>query len=217
MYPVFLNLDEKDCVVIGGGEVALRKILSLLECGARVRVVAFKALSQIETLAEEGKICFRQKKYESKDLSGTYLIISATNDPKINKAVSEDARRCGVWVNVVDAPELCDFVIPSVMRRGKLAVAVSTEGVSPTLAKSIRKGLEPNFGPEYEIFLNAMDNCRNTIKEKIPDDDERKIFFASLIESDLIEKARMGWNVLEIKKSIEDKIEEFSHRSKTIR
>ncbi|MGC8833742.1 MAG: precorrin-2 dehydrogenase/sirohydrochlorin ferrochelatase family protein, partial [Armatimonadota bacterium] len=127
-YPVFLDLRGKRVLVVGGGQVALRKVKSLLECGAEVLVVAPEAVPDLQQMARDGRIRLVSREYTEVDLEGASLVISATDSRDVNQRVSADAQARGVFVNVVDDPELCSFIVPSVMRRGELVVAVSTGG-----------------------------------------------------------------------------------------
>jgi len=163
MYPIFLNLQERRCLVVGGGEVALRKVQSLFKNGARVTVVAPTATEFLRRMASKGEIALSLRKYRESDLEGAFMVIAATSDRKVNSAVSMDARRRGVLVNVVDSPGECDFYVPSVVARGDLVLAVSTGGKSPALARKIREDLERAYGPEYDRFLRLMGIVRRKI------------------------------------------------------
>ncbi|MBI1884043.1 MAG: bifunctional precorrin-2 dehydrogenase/sirohydrochlorin ferrochelatase [Chlamydiae bacterium] len=208
-YPIFLDLKGKDCVIFGGGEIAYRKTKSLIDCGARVSVYAPEAISEIEVLAHDGRIIFEKKQYEPDDLVGAFLVIASTNQGDVNAAISREAQERGLLVNVVDDPEFCNFIAPSILRRGKLVIAVSTEGTSPAMAKKIREDLERNFGPEYEIFLEVMDASRKKIQERLPDEAARKAFFTDLIHSDYLERTRSGWTRERLREAIEKKLEHF--------
>lgn len=210
-YPVFLNLKGRDCVVVGGGAVALRKALSLIACGARVSVYAPDLVPELEKLALENKIIAEKKPYEPDDLVGASLVICATDDDEINAWVAREAKERGLLINVVDEPELCNFFVPSVLRRGKLAIAVSTEGASPAMAKMIRERLEEMFGPEYEIFLEAMDRLRSRVKEVFPDEEKRKEFFTQLVHSELMKKIKGKQDLATLEKMLVTYMEEFKN------
>ena len=165
-YPVFLNLEGKKCVVIGGGDVALRKIRMLLDCGAKVTVVSPVFNPELFLLAEPGAIEVTQRTYEPEDLQGAVMVISATDDEKINQRVADEAKQRGVHINVVDDPARSDFIVPSYFRRGGLTIAVSTSGMSPALARKIRTKLEQDFGEEYASMLSLIEKVRSTLKDR---------------------------------------------------
>jgi precorrin-2 dehydrogenase / sirohydrochlorin ferrochelatase len=165
-YPVFLDLKGKKCLVIGGGEVALRKIKMLLGCGAKVTVISPAFHPDLRRLAKRRSVRLIQRSYQSGDLKGGVIVISATDDAKTNKRVSEEAREKGVLVNVIDDPKRSDFIVPSILRRGGLTIAVSTSGMSPAVAKKIRTKLEGEFGEEYALLLTLIEEVRSKVKEQ---------------------------------------------------
>jgi siroheme synthase-like protein len=165
-YPVFINLRGRKCVVIGGGEVALRKAESLLECDARVGVISPEICYGLNKLATDGKITVTERNYEAGDLAGAFLAIAATGDEEVNRLAAAEAEQRGILVNVVDAPELCSFIVPSIVRRGYLTLAVSTGGVSPALARKIRVKLEREFGEEYGELTRLIGEVRREIKDE---------------------------------------------------
>ncbi|MBI1870374.1 MAG: bifunctional precorrin-2 dehydrogenase/sirohydrochlorin ferrochelatase [Chlamydiae bacterium] len=208
-YPVFLNLKGKTSAIFGGGPIALRKAESLIDCGSKVCVYAPEVIPEIENLAKKEKIIWEKKVYEPDDLVGVHLVIASTNDRLINAAIFREAEERGLFVNVVDDPELCNFIAPSILRRGKLVIAVSTEGASPAMAKKIRQDLELEFGPEYALFLKAMESSRKDIQERLPKEEQRREFFTQLVHSNILEQIRLGLNANEIQKVINQKIEKF--------
>jgi len=181
LYPVSLSIAGRRCVVVGGGDVAARKVAVLAECGAAVVVVSPELCSDLEESARRGGIDVIRREYEQGDLDGALLAIAATNDAGVNKAVAGDARNGGVLVNVVDAPDLCDFYVPATVRRGGFQIAVGTGGASPALASGIRKELEGRFGPEYGPFVELLARLREELRVRVPDRDRR-----SRIEEDFI-------------------------------
>ncbi len=162
-YPVFLNLKAKLCVVIGGGKVAERKVNSLLEAGAIVKVISPELTPVLKELAETGKIFWEKREYKKGDIEGAWLVISATNNPSVQKSVYTEAEEKKIFCNVVDVPELCSFIVPSVVKRGDLQIAISTSGASPAVARRLREQLEELFGKEYEIYLKLLKNLREQI------------------------------------------------------
>jgi precorrin-2 dehydrogenase / sirohydrochlorin ferrochelatase len=158
-YPVFFLLEEKKCLVAGGGNVALRKIGDLVACGARVTVVADSPLPEIEKLAAEGTIRLVRRRFETSDTAGAAIVIAATNDDSVNAAVADDARSNGIPVNVVDDPGASDFISGAVTRRGPLVIAVSTSGCGPLIAAGVRKELDERYGEpfgEYVAFAGEL-------------------------------------------------------------
>jgi siroheme synthase-like protein len=165
-YPIFFNLRSKMAVVVGGGKVALRKVRTLLECGADLTVVGPKPCPEIVKLSKDGLIHLIQRDYEPGNLKDAVIAVVCTDMKKVNRKVAVDAKRAGVLANVVDDLKSSDFIIPSFFRRGNLTIAVSTSGVSPALARKIRAKLQKTFGEEYESLLSIIGEVRSTIKEK---------------------------------------------------
>jgi precorrin-2 dehydrogenase/sirohydrochlorin ferrochelatase len=179
-YPISLNLNGAACLVVGGGTVALRKIESLLEAGARVTVVSPKMLPEIEALEGIERV---KREFRAADIDGRFLVISATDDTLVNEEVARTAKERRLLVNVVDVPELCNFYVNSLVRRGDLAISISTGGASPALAKRIRKELQDRYGDEYGIFLDLMREYRPRIIEQVPDVWARQKVFEELVNS----------------------------------
>ena len=159
-YPVFLDIRGKICVIVGGGEVAARKAERLLDCGAKVFVISPKLTPSLAALKEKKMISHIAAEYKGDLIDGAALIIGATDDEKTNAQISLDARSKGIPVNIVDDPQRCDFILPSLMQRGDLAIAIGTGGKSPALARHLREELEAKYGREYEIFLNILGALR---------------------------------------------------------
>jgi len=165
-YPILLNIQGKRCVVIGGGKVALRKVKMLLDCGANIIVISPKPHPDMVKLSKKKTLRLTQRDYETRDLRKAAVVIACTDVKKVNRKVADDAKKAGVLVNVADDAEPSDFVLPSFFRRGNLLVAVSTSGVSPALARSIRTKLEKHFGEEYASLLSLIGEVRSTLKRK---------------------------------------------------
>ncbi len=165
-YPVFMNISGKKCVVAGGGEVALRKVKTLLEHGASVKVISPDLCSELGQLAESGEISVLQRSYRAGDLQDAVIAIVATNDSNTNLEVVKEAQRKAVLVNVVDDAESSDFIVPSYMRRGDVIMAISTGGRSPALARKIRTRLEEDFGDEYASLALLIDEVRAEVKRQ---------------------------------------------------
>ncbi|MBT4484442.1 MAG: bifunctional precorrin-2 dehydrogenase/sirohydrochlorin ferrochelatase [Candidatus Latescibacteria bacterium] len=163
MYPVFLSINEKPCVVVGGGTVALRKIHELLEAKADVTVIADVPSQVINELSEQGRIKLKIKRFEQSDIEGAFLAFAATDDSEVNAQISESAKRNNTLVNAVDMPELCDFFSGAVVKRGQLIIAISTSGCCPGIAGQIRKELEELFPESYIDYIEAADEMRKHI------------------------------------------------------
>lgn len=159
-YPVFLDIRDKHCVIVGGGEVALRKAERLLDCGAKVSVISPKLSPEFAALKDKKLISHIATEYSGDLIDKAALIIGATDDEKINANISNDARVKGIPVNIVDDPQKCDFILPSIVQRGDLEIAIGTGGKSPALARYLREELEKQYDKEYEIFLNILGNLR---------------------------------------------------------
>jgi siroheme synthase-like protein len=160
LFPMFLKLDGRKCVVVGAGNIAAQKLESLLESGADVRVVAPVASSEIQDLARSGRIAWIQAEFQAEHLQDASLVIAATGNPEVNQAVYSAAQQRGVLCNSVDEPERCDFYYPALVRRGDLQIAISTAGKSPALAQRIRKELEEQFDSSYIGWLNWLGTVR---------------------------------------------------------
>ena len=164
-YPVFLDIAGKKCVVVGGGDVAARKIVRLLDCGARVCVVSPGLVPQLEELKKDRLIKHIPDEYEAKYLNGAALVIGATDDEKINASISLDARARSVPVNIVDDPQKCDFILPSLVERGDLMIACSTGGQSPALARHLREEMESVYGEEYTVLVSILGQLRTKMEK----------------------------------------------------
>lgn len=163
-YPLFLNLERKPVLVIGAGAVTEQKLKDLLTCQARVTVVGLASTPGVRRLAKEGRIRWERRHFRNSDLARKALVIVATDDPMLNERISTLARKRKIWVNVVDAPSLCDFIAPAIVRRGDLTLAISTGGASPALAKYTRQRLEKIIGPEYVHLAALLKRYRPQLK-----------------------------------------------------
>jgi precorrin-2 dehydrogenase/sirohydrochlorin ferrochelatase len=184
-FPINLAIRDQPVIVVGGGAVAARKCLRLLDAGARVTVIAPRLDAGLQGLLDTGKIDHLAREFAPGDLAEGLLAFAATDDPAVNRAVAEEARNRGILANVADAPELGTFTLPAVLTRGDLQVAVSTGGTSPALAQRVRDGLAGQFGPEYEIALNLLGALREKLlTEKVKNAYNGKIF-NDLVDRDL--------------------------------
>lgn len=165
-YPVFLKMTDRPCLVVGGGTVAERKVDALLRCAARVTVLSPGVTDRLRAWVEEGKIRHMQRPYRPGDLLGYQLAFVATDDVAVNAAVAEEGRARGVWVNAADDPVHCDFILPSVLTRGHLTVAVATGGSSPALSRAIREELEDYFTADYAALADLVSEVRRELRER---------------------------------------------------
>ena len=194
-YPVLIQLDGKKVIVVGGGAVAERKIETLLECGAEVHVISRELTPRLSDYREGGKIGCLGQEFNEDCLDQAFMAIAATDDPRLNHQVSEKAKEKGLLVNAVDQPSDCNFILPSVLRRGDLLIAVSTSGKSPALAKRVREALEERFGDEYGTFLVLMGRLREEILSQRLSQGENRRIFQELVSSPILEAiAREDWH-----------------------
>ncbi len=191
-YPVFLDLRGRPCLVIGGGMVAERKTLTLLEAGADVTIVSPTLTSTLKELSRSGRITHRQKNFEEKDLSGEFLVIAATDASDMNSSAARACKKNNILVNVAVPPEESSFIVPSVVDRGDLLIAVSTSGISPALAKKIRQEIESRYGAEYALFLERLAKIRQQVLEEVPDEQQRRTIFQRIVDSDVINLLQQG-------------------------
>jgi precorrin-2 dehydrogenase/sirohydrochlorin ferrochelatase len=166
--PIFLDVTGRRCVVVGGGEVAARKVASLLEAGADVVVVSPAVNDELDELARHGRIMLLQRGYETGDIEGAALVYAATDHVELQRRIYDDTRARAIPLNLVDVPSLCTFITPAVMTRGSLQIAVSTEGASPAMAKRIVARLERLFGPEYGLALEVLRAARRHLQANEP-------------------------------------------------
>lgn len=174
LFPMFVKLTGRPCLVVGAGTIGESKIASLLEADAKARVVAPKATSQVQSWAEAKKIEWIRRAWQPDDLTGMFLVVAATSSTELHERIFEEATRRGVLCNIVDVPALCGFYYPAVVQRGALQIAISTAGQSPALAQRLRKELEAQFGTEYEAWLQQLGEERDKLFAEPRDPEERK-------------------------------------------
>jgi precorrin-2 dehydrogenase/sirohydrochlorin ferrochelatase len=193
-YIACLRLSGRRCLVVGGGDVGLEKVEGLLACDGDVTLVSPEAIPELEELAAEGSIAWDRREYRAEDLEGTFIVIAATGDTEVNIRVFEDAERRAMLVNVVDVPPLCNFILPAIIRTGPLAIAISTAGASPALAKRIRNEIADEYGEPYARLAIMLNEVRGWAKGMLPTYQDRKVFFESIVggEPDPIELLRRG-------------------------
>ncbi len=174
LFPMFLKLEGRNCLVLGAGSVGEQKIRSLLDCGAQLRVIAPAASAAVRQWAESGLLTWLSREFESGDLDGAYLVVAATSDVEVNHAIYREAQDRGILCNVVDDPPYCDFYYGALVRRGHLQIAISTNGLSPALAQRIRKQLEAEFPPVYGNWLEELGRRREAMFRAGGDPEVRK-------------------------------------------
>ncbi|MBW1704738.1 MAG: bifunctional precorrin-2 dehydrogenase/sirohydrochlorin ferrochelatase [Deltaproteobacteria bacterium] len=186
-YPIFIKLDGKTALVVGGGRVAQRKIETLLEYGASIHIISKELTDRLKQLVEAGDIRHMGENFENKHLDGAFLVIAATDDEKLNHEISETAQKRGLLINAVDQPADCNFIVPSIVKRGDLVIAISTSGKSPALAKKLGKKMGEHFGSEYEAFLTLMGFLRKEVLKMGLSQDENRRIFKEIVDSNILE------------------------------
>src|SRR6188472_1914451 len=183
-YIACLRLTGRRCLVVGGGEIGLEKVEGLLACDGKVVLVAPEAVPELQELAAEGSIEWIRREYESGDLERTFIAIAATDDTDTNIRVYDEAERRAMLVNIVDVPPLCNFILPAIVRTGPLAIAISTAGASPALAKRIKRQVAEEFGEEYARLAVMLNEVRGWAKGTLPTYQDRKAFFEEIVNGD---------------------------------
>lgn len=191
-YPMMMEIRDRRCLVVGGGAVALRKVLGLLDAGAKVVVVSPELHPELQRLKERGAIEHRHRGYRPDDLETVALGFAATDDPAVNRAVCQEARHRGVPVNSVTQPEEGTFTVPAMIHRGDLTIAISTGGVSPALARRLRRELAGLFGEEYAELLHLLEVIRPQVLQAIPTQEGRQRLFERIVHSDLLTLLKRG-------------------------
>jgi siroheme synthase-like protein len=194
-YIACLKLRGRRCVVVGGGEIGLEKVEGLLACDGDVTLISPEAGEELEALAREGSITWERREYAGpEDLEGVFMVIACTDDTDTNIRIYDDAERRAMLVNIVDVPPLCNFILPAILRTGPLAIAISTAGASPALAKRMKREIAESFGDEYAQLAVMLNDVRGWAKGTLPTYQERKAFFESIVNGtpDPIELLRAG-------------------------
>jgi siroheme synthase-like protein len=194
LYIACLRLSGRRCLVVGGGEIGLEKVEGLLACDGEVTLVSPEAVPELADHAREGSIRWEQREFSDADLEGAFLAIAATGDTDVNIAVYEAAERRAMLVNVVDVPPLCNFILPAIVRSGPLAIAISTAGASPALAKRMKREIAEQFGEPYARLAVMLNDARGWAKATLPTYQDRKQFFEGIVngDPDPVELVRAG-------------------------
>jgi precorrin-2 dehydrogenase / sirohydrochlorin ferrochelatase len=191
-YPVMLDLRGRLAIVVGGDRIAAEKVAALSASGAHVRVISPEFCNELLQQAEDSAVTLQRKAYQPGDLAGAFVVIAATNDPQLVQSIWAETQERGQLLNIVDVPQYCSFIMPSVLRRGQLTIAVSTEGASPSLAKRIRQSLEEIFPPAYAMFLRLAALARTHMRNNGVSYDERDDFFGNFYTSDILRQIVQG-------------------------
>lgn len=191
-YPIFLDIEERSVVIVGGGEVCARKAETMMKYGARVTVVSPVFTPEIEAWADEGKLVTRRKRYEAADLDDANIVIASTDDTAVNEQIAADCRARRIPVNVVDVTPLCEFIVPAILEKGSIQIAISTGGKSPALARTLKEDLSRTIGPEYAEVNDVLGTLRDGAKSVLPADTDRKRFFDGILAAGILELLRSG-------------------------
>ena len=191
-YPIYLQVHEQPCVVIGGGKIAEGKVEGLLAAGATVTVISPDLTPHLQGLAERNEITHLARRYQAGDLTGAFLVTCATDQMEINRQVWQEASAHGQLVNVVDDLPHCNFIAPAILRKGDLTVAISTGGKAPALAVRLKERLQQEMGPEYERFLELAGQLRKPLSQHVPDFETRKALWYELVDSEALNLLARG-------------------------
>ena len=191
-YPIYIDIENRDVVIIGGGNVCARKAETMMKYGARVTVVSPEFTEEIEGWAKEGCLKLRRKKYDHGDLEGANIVIASTDDQTVNEEIAHDCRARKIPVNVVDVTPLCEFIIPAIVESGSIQIAVSTGGKSPAIARTLKEDLQRFIGPEYAEVNDVLATLRDGAKAALPTDVDRKRFFDGIIAAGVLDLLRSG-------------------------
>ncbi len=191
-YPIFIDVENRDVVIIGGGAVCARKAETMMRYGARVTVVAPQVTDEIIGWANAGRMHWKRKEYDDGDLDGASIVIASTDDACVNGRIARDCRRRKIPVNVVDVTHLCEFIVPAIVEQGSIQIAVSTGGKSPALARTLKENLQKLVGPEYAELNDLLGTLRPAAKRVLPTDADRKRFFDGILASGVLDMLRDG-------------------------
>jgi len=189
LFPMFMKLEGKRCLVVGAGNVGEPKIGGLIDTGARIQVIALQASATVRGWAQAGKIALELRAFAAEDLDGTFLAVVATASPALNGSIYREAQRRGVLCNVVDVPEYCDFYYAAVVRRGDLQIAISTNGQSPSLSQKLRQQLERQFGPGYAQWVAELGETRKLVLASDLDPERKRELLHSLASREALKAA----------------------------
>jgi len=191
-YPIYLDIEGRNVVIIGGGNVCARKAETMMKYGANVTIVSPDFTSEIEGWAAEGQLKLRRKRYDENDLDDANIVIASTDEQSVNEQIAADCRRRRIPVNVVDVTPLCEFIVPAIVESGSIQIAISTGGKSPALARTLKEELQRFVGPEYAEVNDLLGTLRESAKRVLPTDTDRKRFFDGILARGLLDMLREG-------------------------
>ncbi len=191
-YPIYLDIENRSVVIIGGGNVCARKAETMMKYGARVTIVSPEFTEEIEQWAREGCLALQRKEYDPADLDGANIVIASTDIQSVNEQIAADCRARRIPVNVVDVTPLCEFIVPAIIESGSIQIAVSTGGKSPALARTLKEDLQRTIGPEYAEVNDVLGTLRESAKSVLPTDVDRKRFFDGIIAEGVLPLLREG-------------------------
>jgi precorrin-2 dehydrogenase len=191
-YPIYLDIENRNVIIIGGGEVCARKAETMMRYGARVTIVSPELTAEIEGWARDGQLTIRRKRYETSDIEDAHIVIASTDDTSVNEQVAADSRARRIPVNVVDVTPLCEFIVPAIIEKDGIQIAISTGGKSPALARTLKEDLNRTIGPEYSEVNDLLGSLRDSAKAKLPTDTDRKRFFDGIIAQGVLQMLREG-------------------------
>ena len=191
-YPIFIDIEDRSVLIVGGGEVCTRKAETMLKYGARVTVVSPQFTDELQQWADAGQLRLRRKLYEESDLEGAHIVIASTDDQSANERVAADCRAHRIPVNVVDVTPLCEFIVPAIVDKGSVHVAISTGGKSPALARTLKEDLQRMIGPEYAEVNDILGALREGAKSVLETDVDRKHFFDRILARGILDMLREG-------------------------
>jgi precorrin-2 dehydrogenase / sirohydrochlorin ferrochelatase len=191
-YPIYLDIENRAVVIIGGGNVCARKAETMMKYGARVTVISPEFTDEIEAWAREGRLALKRKTYDASDVEGANIVIASTDDQSVNEQIAADCRARRIPVNVVDVTPLCEFIVPAIIEKGSIQIAISTGGKSPALARTLKEDLQRSIGPEYAEVNDVLGTLREEAKRVLPTDVDRKRFFDGIIADGILDLLRQG-------------------------
>lgn len=193
-YPIYIDIEDRDVVIIGGGNVCARKAETMMKYGARVTIVSPEFTDEIEQWGQQGALRLKRKPYDEGDLEGANIVIASTDDQSVNEQIAADCRRRRIPVNVVDVTPLCEFIVPAIIESGSIQIAVSTGGKSPALARTLKEDLQRLVGPEYAEVNDVLGSLRDGAKAapSLPTDADRKSFFDGILAQGILDMLRNG-------------------------
>jgi len=191
-YPIYIDIEDRAVLIVGGGTVCARKAETMMRYGARVTIVSPEITDEIAAWERDGALAVRRKLYSEADLDGASIVIASTDDQCVNARVARDCRRRRIPVNVVDVTHLCEFIVPAIIEKGSIQIAISTGGKSPALARTLKEDMQRMIGPEYAEVNDLLGTLRKSAKSVLPTDIDRKRFFDGIIAAGVLEMLRDG-------------------------